>query len=284
MDNNQLAESSANYQLIERAIHYLCEHAEAQPSLPDLAKHVGVSEHHLQRVFTRWAGVSPKRFVQFLTKQRAKQVLAESRSVLDAAHELGLSGPSRLHDLLISCEAMTPGEMKLLGAGLLISHGYGLSPFGRVYLAWTERGICHMAFCQKPAMEEEQRLYERWQGASFYRDDGAAAIYLDKIFTVKGSQQPLHLVLKGTNFQLKVWEALLRVEEGQLVSYSQLASMIGSPKASRAVGSAVASNQIGFLIPCHRVIRETGEIGNFRWGNDKKAAIQGWEAARNGEQ
>jgi AraC family transcriptional regulator of adaptative response/methylated-DNA-[protein]-cysteine methyltransferase len=284
MENNQLAESSANYQLIERAIHYLCEHAEAQTSLPDLAKHVGVSEYHLQRVFTRWAGVSPKRFVQFLTKQRAKQLLAESRSILDVAHELGLSGPSRLHDLLITCEAMTPGEVKLLAAGLLIRHGYGLSPFGLVHLAWTERGICHMAFCQKPAVEIEQSLYERWQSASFDRDDGAAAVYLDKIFTVKASRQPLHLVLKGTNFQLKVWEALLCVEEGQLVSYSQLASMMGSPKASRAVGSAVASNQIGFLIPCHRVIRETGDIGNFRWGSDRKAAIQGWEAARKGEQ
>ena len=282
--DNSFSEGAADYLRIERAIAFLCEHTEEQPSLSDLAKYVGISEHHLQRLFSRWVGVSPKRFVQFLTKQRAKQMLIQSRTVLDTAHDLGLSGPSRLHDLLISCEAMTPGEIKSLGMGLLIHHGYAVSPFGLAYIAWTDRGICHMAFCQCPQLEVEETLRERWSGASFQRDDKGAAAYIDQIFQTKSNKQPLHLVLKGTNFQLKVWEALLSVEEGQLVSYSQLAAMIGSPKASRAVGTAVASNQIGFLIPCHRVIRETGEIGNFRWGSARKAAIQGWEAARLSEQ
>jgi len=278
--DNPFSEGTADYLRIEQAIAFLCEHAEEQPSLSDLAKNVGISEHHLQRLFSRWVGVSPKRFVQFLTKQRAKQMLTQSRTVLDTAHDLGLSGPSRLHDLLISCEAMTPGEIKSLGVGLLIHHGYAASPFGLAYIGWTDRGVCHMAFCQCPQFEVEETLRERWSGASFQRDDKGAAAYIDQIFQAGNNKQPLHLVLKGTNFQLKVWEALLTIEEGQLVSYSQLAAMIGSPKASRAVGTAVASNQIGFLIPCHRVIRETGEIGNFRWGSTRKAAIQGWEAAR----
>jgi AraC family transcriptional regulator of adaptative response/methylated-DNA-[protein]-cysteine methyltransferase len=277
---NNFAESTTNYLRIERAIHFLCEHAEEQPSLPDLAAYVGISEHHLQKIFSRWAGVSPKRFVQFLTKQRAKQSLAQSQSVLDVALDLGLSGPSRLHDLLISCEAMTPGEIKSLGAGLLISHGYALSPFGLAYIAWTSRGICHMAFCQCPEPDVERALGECWSGASFLRDDSGAAKYIDQIFQPKGKKQPLQIVLKGTNFQLKVWEALLNIGEGELISYSQLATMIGSPKASRAVGTAVASNNIGFLIPCHRVIRESGDLGNYRWGIERKAAIQGWEAAQ----
>jgi AraC family transcriptional regulator of adaptative response/methylated-DNA-[protein]-cysteine methyltransferase len=277
------SEQHVHYQLIERAIHYLCEHVSEQPELSVLSDYLGVSEHHLQRIFSRWVGVSPKRFTQFLTKEYAKQALARSRSNLDTALAIGLSGPGRLHDLMVSCEAMTPGELKSLD--LVISYGYGVSPFGCTYIAWTERGICHLIFCDQPNRDDEQELFDRWKGASFEQNNPSAQDYIDRVFVNStsekpSSEKPLHLLLQGTNFQLKVWEALIAVGEGELTSYSQLAERVGSPKASRAVGTAVASNKIGFLIPCHRVIRETGEIGNYRWGAKRKAAIQGWEAAR----
>ena len=280
MQQSDYSENHVHYHAIESAIHYLCEHISEQPTLTELSSHIGMSEHHFQRVFSRWAGVSPKRFMQFLTKERAKQALMRSRNVMDTALEVGLSGPSRLHDLMISCEAMTPGELKSLGLNLVIYHGYGVSPFGCTYIAWTERGICHLIFCQQPNSEDENEMFERWSGASFKQDNEYAQQYIERVFVNRDDTKPLHLILQGTNFQLKVWEALLSVGEGELTSYSQLAKRMGSPKASRAVGTAVASNKIGFLIPCHRVIRETGEIGNYRWGAKRKAAIQGWEAAR----
>lgn len=275
-----LYEDGPSYHVIEKAIHFLSNHVQEQPSLSVLSQHLGISEGHLQRMFTQWAGVSPKRFMQYLTKERAKHALRQSKSVLDTALDVGLSGPGRLHDLLVSCEAMTPGEIKALGAGLEVFHGYGDSPFGSAYVAWTGRGICHLIFSEGQSETHEQALFQRWSGACFTRDDQQAQGIINTVFTLKKGDKPVHLLLKGTNFQLKVWEALLQVERGALVSYSQVAKLIGSPNASRAVGSAVGANSLGFLIPCHRVIRETGEMGHYRWGIDRKAAILGWEAAQ----
>ncbi|MCP4598166.1 methylated-DNA--[protein]-cysteine S-methyltransferase [Neptuniibacter sp.] len=268
------------YDQIATAIRFLRDRASEQPSLAEVAEQVGLSECHFQRLFSQWAGVSPKRFLQFLTKERAKQALAESTSVFQATLESGLSGPGRLHDLMVSCEAMTPGEIKAQGEGLEIGYGEALTPFGRALVAWTSRGVCYLAFFSNDATAYEQELKSEWPKADFSRDNSAACDLMERVFINTSAQKPLHLLLKGTNFQLKVWEALLRVGEGELVSYSQLAAMAGSPKASRAVGSAMAANKIGFLIPCHRVIRESGESGHYRWESERKLAMQGWEAAK----
>lgn len=273
---------SQSYNQIATAIRFLRDRASEQPSLAELAEQVGLSECHFQRLFSQWAGVSPKRFLQFLTKERAKQALAKSTSVLQATLESGLSGPGRLHDLMVSCEAMTPGEVKAQGEGLQIGYGEALTPFGKALVAWTSRGVCYLAFFNMDPTLYEQELKSEWPKAGFYKDNSAACDLMERIFINTSAQKPLHLLLKGTNFQLKVWEALLRVGEGELVSYSQLAAMAGSPKASRAVGSAMAANKIGFLIPCHRVIRESGESGHYRWRSERKLAMQGWEAAKGG--
>ncbi|MEH6471139.1 MAG: methylated-DNA--[protein]-cysteine S-methyltransferase [Halopseudomonas sp.] len=279
-----MPESSVELQLqydrIARAIEFLQQQAEQQPSLATIAAEVGLSEHHFQRMFSRWAGVSPKRFLQYLTKQRAKQALKRSLSLLDATFEAGLSSPGRLHDLMISCEAMTPGEVKAQGAGLTIGYGCAVTPFGRALIGWTPRGVCHLAFGEPACQAPEAELAKAWPKADWHRDDAAAERLALQIFPGGERSEPLHLLLRGTNFQLKVWEALLRVGSGELVSYSQLATLAGSPRASRAVGSALAANRIGYLIPCHRVIRETGEVGDFRWGSERKRVMQGWEAAQ----
>lgn len=278
-DKNVYVEQNRQYQLIEKAIRFLRENYASNPDLAAAANHINLSEYHFQRLFSQWVGVSPKRFMQYLTKEHAKQVLLTSQSVLDAALDVGLSGAGRLHDLMVSCEAVTPGELKSLGKGLLIQVGYALSPLGGVFIGWTQRGICHLEFCGQPEQGEEQ-LKRLWPEAEFSRDDAQAAEYVQRIFSSGRSRQPFHLLLRGTNFQIKVWEALLNVPEGQLVSYKQVAEMIEMPKASRAVGSAVAANSIGVLIPCHRVIRESGEFGQYRWGGDRKASLIGWEAAK----
>ncbi|MRI33832.1 6-O-methylguanine DNA methyltransferase [Endozoicomonas sp. OPT23] len=282
-----------HYQYVAKAIAYIRSHANQQPSLQEVAEVVGVSEYHLQRIFKQWAGVSPKRFLQFLTKERALQALRESGDILQASLEAGLSGPGRLHDLMISCEAMTPGEVKSLGENLVISYGFAESPFGRVFLGWTDRGICHLSFIDGQLYDDEPRhevrivdeLQKRWSKACLQKNTEGVRQLAARIFQSGKAGEKVHLLIQGTNFQLKVWEALLATEPGQLLSYSQLADMAGSPKAQRAVGSALAKNNIGWLIPCHRVIRETGEFGNYRWGVSRKAAIQGWEVVtgRGGE-
>lgn len=273
-------ESQLQYQRIARAIRFLRAHASEQPSLGAVAAEVGLSEYHFQRLFSRWAGVSPKRFLQYLTKERARAALRESRPLLEAAHAAGLSGPGRLHDLMISCEAMTPGQIKTRGAGLEIGYGWSGSPFGVALVGWTSNGVCHLGFHDDIDGRIEHELAETWSGARLYRDDSRAIDLVARIFPEQPQPGNLHLVLQGTNFQIKVWEALLQIGSGALISYSELAALAGSPRASRAVGSALAANRIGYLIPCHRVIRETGESGQYRWGEDRKLIIQGWEAAR----
>lgn len=280
MSDFSASESQLQYRRIARAIRFLREHADRQPALREVAAEVGLSEYHFQRLFSRWAGVSPKRFLQYLTKERARAALRESRSLLDAAFEAGLSGPSRLHDLMISCEAMTPGQIKAQGAGLEIGYGWGASPFGMALIAWTPHGVCHLGFHDEQELCFEDELTREWPKACLRRDEAQAGRLAAQIFSARPQPGALHLVLRGTNFQIKVWEALLRVGSGELISYSRLATLAGSPGASRAVGSALAGNRIGYLIPCHRVIRETGEPGQYRWGGERKLVIQGWETAQ----
>lgn len=272
------AEHARHYALVARAIAFIQRNAKAQPNLEEVAAAVHVSPFHLQRLFAEWAGISPKRFLQFLTKEYAKQKLRASLDALTVAEHAGLSSTSRLHDLMVSCEAMTPGEIKTGGAGLEIAFGFAHSPFGEAMVAWTRRGICHFSFCiaRHEAMRSE--LVAAWPNANLARDDGAARHWLQEIFPATPSRGKVHLVLRGTNFQVKVWEALIHTEFGRVISYQQLAERAGCPRAPRAVGTALAANHIGFLIPCHRVIRQSGEVGEYRWGAERKRAMLAWEA------
>ena len=274
--------NNPDYRRIEQAIAYLEEHALEQPSLDDVAEHIGLSSYHFQRLFKSWAGVSPKRFLQYLTIENAKKLLRESVSVLDTALDVGLSGPSRLHDLFVSVEAMTPGEFKAQGKDLLISYGFHATPFGECLLAVTSRGICSLAFVDPEtrfvALDE---LQATWQEAILVEDQNAGKDSIKTIFgqTRDQSQTPIKVLIRGTNFQVKVWEALLRIPEGVVVSYSSLADAVGHPGAHRAVGAAAGHNPVGYLIPCHRVLRANGEIGGYHWGTARKRAILAREAA-----
>ena len=271
-----LQEATADYALIERAIHYLEKHQRRQPTLKEIAKSVNLSEYHFQHLFTRWVGISPKRFLQFLTKENAKRLLAHS-SLLDATYQSGLSSTGRLHDLLVHTEALTPGEIKRKGANLIIRYGSHPTPFGQAFIATTERGICRLSFDIKNALNS---LKLDLGNATIIRDVAHTQILISKIFSPKDDGTPLTLDLRGTNFQIQVWEALLRIPAGGLVAYNDIAATIGSPKASRAVGTAVGKNPVPLLIPCHRVIRATGEFGQYAFGSARKKAILGWEMAQ----
>lgn len=269
--------SEQQYQTVAVAIRYIREHALQQPELAEVAHAVNLSEHHLQRVFSAWAGISPKRFLQYLTKEHAKQALQQSSDALNAALNAGLSGSGRLHDLMISCEAMTPGEIKSGGLGVALNYGTASTPFGTGLFGWTDRGLCYLAFLDEDLEDRLQELFGQWPNANIAEDNQHAAFLAGQIFPATPQPGKLHLLLRGTNFQIKVWEALLNTQQGQFLSYSQLAGIAGSPKAQRAIGSAVAANNIGYLIPCHRVIRESGESGNYRWGAERKQAMHIWE-------
>lgn len=267
------------YETVASAIRFIRQHARQQPELGEIASAVHMSEHHLQKVFSAWAGISPKRFLQFLTKEHAREALMASRDSLSAALDAGLSGTGRLHDLMISCEAMTPGEIRQGGKGVTLWYGTADCPFGQALIGWTDRGICYLAFLQdaESLTDKQIELSQQWPNARLQPDQQGAGAYLEQIFPARPTPGKLHLLLRGTNFQIKVWEALLATDPGQFISYSELARATGSAKAQRAVGSAVAANNIGFLIPCHRVIRESGETGNYRWGAERKQAIHAWE-------
>lgn len=271
-----------DYQRVEAALRFLESQAQAQPSLSEIADHVGLSEYHFQRLFTRWVGISPKRFLQFLTKERAREALENSASLLQAAYEAGLSGPGRLHDLFITWEAATPGEIKQRGAGLEIVYGFHPTPFGECLLAQTERGICNLFFVQngdrQAVLDDLQR---RWSGASLRQDAKATSKAAYQAFTFFNGERAgnMQLFLSGTRFQLKVWEALLQVPAGTVVSYEDIAARIGRPTASRAVSGAIGSNPVSVIIPCHRVIRKMGEYGGYRWGMPRKRALLAWEQA-----
>jgi AraC family transcriptional regulator of adaptative response/methylated-DNA-[protein]-cysteine methyltransferase len=264
-----------DYERIEKVICYLGKHRKEQPSLAKMAKAAGLSEFHFHRLFRRWAGTSPKAFLAFLTARHAKSLLRQQRSVLHTALEVGLSGPGRLHDLMVRTEGMSPGEVKRKGKGMLILYGIHPSPFGPCLIGLTKRGICHLAFLEGAGEQAIQSLKQSWPSAHFQENCAETAAMIQRIFQRKPSA-PIPLLLKGSAFQLKVWEALLHTHRGELVSYSDLSRKIGT-KSSRAVGSAVARNNLAFLIPCHRVIRKTGEIGQYRWGQERKQAILAWE-------
>lgn len=266
---------------IREAIAYVIDHATDQPSLETMADHAGLSPHHFQRVFKRFAGISPKKFLQYVTLSHAKQALIEDASVLDAALDAGLSGPSRLHDLFVNCEAMTPGEFKALGPSLVIRYGMHDTPIGRVMLGATERGICWLAFVADDGRPAEEEFERAWAGATLIRDDAATAPWVERAFAIEDlGRKPLPLLIRGTNFQIKVWEALLRIPFGRLVTYQDVAQAIGNPKAVRAVGSAVGKNNISWLIPCHRVILSSGVMHNYRWGVRQKKILNALELAR----
>jgi AraC family transcriptional regulator of adaptative response/methylated-DNA-[protein]-cysteine methyltransferase len=270
-----------DYDRVEKAIHYLETHFRAQPSLADVARAAGLSEFHFQRLFQRWAGISPKRFLQVLTTNYAEQLLRDSRSLLDVTYESGLSSPSRLHGLFVSLHAVTPAEWREGGKGLAIRYGIHDSPFGRCLLATTDRGICALRFATGSDERLVRELRDEWPGAELVSDKSRTKAYADRIFGHERVGEPLPVMVRGTNFQVRVWEALLRIPSGQLASYADVAAAVGAPKASRAVGSAVAANPVGFLIPCHRVIRQSGIIGDYRWGTARKKAMLAWESANN---
>ena len=268
-----------HYRVVEQAIEYIYQHFAQQPSLAEIAAAVHMSEHHLQRVFSEWAGISPKRFLQFITKQNAIEALQHSANMLEASQRVGLSGSSRLHDLMVTCEAMTPGEIKSGGAGVLVEYGFVMTPFAEALLAWTERGICFLQFNDEPQTELLAELTRQWPHATLQVNCEAAQRWADIMFAKPLARGHIHLLLKGTNFQVKVWEAMLNSDPGQQLSYGQVSQMIDAPKAARAVGTALASNTIGYLIPCHRVIRSSGELGHYRWRLSRKAAMLAWEQA-----
>jgi len=273
------------YKHVGLALEWLAAHAEVQPSLAEIAGAVGLGEHHFQRLFTRWVGISPKRFLQYISLERAKRSLEASASVLDAAFDAGLSGPGRLHDLFVTYEAVTPGEYKARGAGLGIRYGFHDTPFGECLILTTERGICGLSFVVAGRREERlSRQLAGWENAEVIADAEATAPQAARIFRdpggVAADGPPLRLLLRGTRFQIKVWEALLRIPPGALVSYQDIARHIGQPQAVRAVGLANGRNPIAYLIPCHRVIRKSGLIGGYGGGPGRKLAMIGWEAAR----
>lgn len=275
--------SGSDYSRVEQAIRYLEHHVQDQPDLLALAQQAGLSEFHFQRLFRRWAGVTPKAFLQCLTLGHAKALLAESRSLLDTSLELGLSGTGRLHDLFLNLEAMTPGEYKRAGAGLVIRWGTHATPFGEALFAITGRGLCALSFLETDSQGTAlAELRTRWPGAVLMEDTLSSEPYaLEVASRMLGTpRQPLSLLLKGSPFQIKVWQALLAIPDGQVASYQCLAGLVASPKAARAVGSALARNPIGYLIPCHRVIRATGALGDYQWGAARKRALLGVEGAR----
>ncbi|HEX7121713.1 MAG TPA: methylated-DNA--[protein]-cysteine S-methyltransferase [Gemmatimonadaceae bacterium] len=276
---------TADYNRIERAIRFLDASAPARPSLEEVARHVGVSPFHLQRLFTRWAGISPKRFSQVLALEYAKGLLRQSRNLLDATYDAGLSSGGRLHDLFVRLEAVTPGEFRSGGAGLRITTGFHESPFGDCYLGITERGVAWLSFADGDRDAARSALASHWPGAVIDERPRAVAHVATRIFRAleirdPASVVPLSLLVRGTNFQVKVWNALLRIPVGTVATYEDIARSVGAPRAVRAVGTAVGQNPVSFLIPCHRVIRSTGALGGYRWGLERKRAMLAWEAGR----
>jgi len=272
MNGPDFTSLSEDYQRIAQAIAYIEAHAEHQPTLEEIAASVGLSEYHFQRLFSRWAGISPKRFLQFLTKENAKRLLPD-QSVLDTAYTAGLSSPGRLHDLFVQAEAVTPGEYKSKGAGLGIAYGFHPTPYGECLLAVTSRGICFLAFVDDGDRDAALAgLRHDWEQAALTPDPARTELYIAQIFS-PAPRPPLALHLRGTNFQMKVWEALLRIPPGRATSYQDLAVRIGQAGAARAVGSAVAHNPVAYLIPCHRVLRKTGEFGGYRYTPERKKAM-----------
>jgi AraC family transcriptional regulator, regulatory protein of adaptative response / methylated-DNA-[protein]-cysteine methyltransferase len=278
-----LARAAADYDVVRRAIAFLSEHWRTQPEIEAIAAAAGVSAGDLHHLFRRWAGITPKAFLQALTLDHARRLLRDSASVLDATFEVGLSGPGRLHDLFVTHEAMSPGEWKSGGAGLTVSYGFHPSPFGAALVMTTERGLAGLAFAD--AGEEQAALADmqsRWPEANIVEDRARTAKLARRIFDPKlwRADRPLRVVLIGTDFELRVWEALLEIPMGRATTYSDIAVRLGATKAARAVGAAVGKNPISFVVPCHRVLGKSGDITGYHWGLTRKRAMLGWEAGK----
>ena len=282
-DLTPLSHAAADYEIVRRAIAFLSEHWRSQPEIETIAAAAGVSAGDLHHLFRRWAGITPKAFLQALTLDHARRLLRDSASVLDASFEVGLSGPGRLHDLFVTHEAMSPGEWKSGGVGLSVSYGFHPSPFGIALVMATERGLAGLAFAD--AGEEPSALADmcsRWPKASYVEDVARTAPLAQQIFDPKlwCADRPLRVVLIGTDFELRVWETLLEIPMGRTITYSDIAAKVGASKAARAVGAAVGKNPVSFVVPCHRVLGKSGAITGYHWGLTRKRAMLGWEAGK----
>jgi AraC family transcriptional regulator, regulatory protein of adaptative response / methylated-DNA-[protein]-cysteine methyltransferase len=278
---NMIDTPSKDYDMVRRSLAFLTENWRGQPSLEVIAEKSGVSPHHLQRVFTRWAGLSPKAFLQAVTIDHARELLRDSASILDTAYEVGLSGPGRLHDLFVTHEGMSPGIYKARGKGLVIRYGFHGSPFGLALVMTTDLGLCGLAFAdeggEKAALAD---MMGRWPEADYLQDPEATAPVARRIFELEAWQpgQPLRVVFIGTDFEIRVWETLMRIPLGKATTYSDIAAHLGKPSAARAVGTAVGKNPVSFVVPCHRVLGKSGGLCGYHWGLTRKRAILGWEA------
>lgn len=277
-------QANINYTRIEEAIKFLEKNFQHQPSLEEVAEEVHLSAFHFQRLFTEWAGISPKRFLQFLTVDFLKRKLKETRSMEEAAETAGLSGQSRVHDLFTTLEAVTPKEYKTQGSGMKIAYGFHDTPFGQCLIGTTKRGICWLSFISSTTHPNQalEDMRTHWHQSTLHQDQPSTGEIIGKIFQPYSlaKNDKLHLYVKGTNFQIKVWHALLEIPCGGVFTYQDVAQKLGSPKAMQAVGSAVGANHIAYLIPCHRVIRKDGLLGEYRWNAARKKSIIGWEMAR----
>jgi AraC family transcriptional regulator of adaptative response/methylated-DNA-[protein]-cysteine methyltransferase len=271
----------SDYDRIAKAIAYITTNVTAQPTLEQVAAHVHLSPFHFQRLFSRWAGTTPKRFLQVLTLELGKKLLEDSGSLLEVSGKLGLSSSSRLHDHFVQLEAVTPGEYRGKGKDLAIEYGEHETPFGRLFVAQTPRGVCRAAFIDDSAVDTQlEFLRKTWPLATYRNSVKATAAVANLLASAEPGERPLPLHVAGTNFQIAVWRALLRIPVGSAVTYSQVAEAVGSPRAVRAAGTAIGANPVAFLIPCHRVIQQSGALGGYRWGLERKQAMQAWELLR----
>ncbi|QRR00878.1 methylated-DNA--[protein]-cysteine S-methyltransferase [Dyadobacter sandarakinus] len=276
-----MEQDTYNYDKVARAISYIVSNAREQPTLFDVADEVNTSQFHLQRVFSDWAGISPKKFLQYITASYLKEKIRESQNLAELAEQAGLSSQSRVYDHFVSIEAVTPHEFRSGGQALEISYGFHPTPFGECFIAVTSRGICAMAFVDEATRDHQLVLLEKkWHNALIVPDAERTRPFINQIFSPEKATHKLPLLVQGTNFQLKVWEALLTIPPGAVTTYQHIARSIGSPGAVRAVGTAVGDNPVAFIIPCHRVIRKEGVLGEYRWGSVRKKALIGWEASR----
>jgi len=282
MTSKRANQAASDFDRIAKAIGYIQRYSSQQPTLEKIAQASGLSPYHFQRLFQRWAGTTPKRFLQVLTLEHAKNVLLDSSSMLETSATVGLSSGSRLYDHFVQLEAVTPGEYKRKGEGMLIEYGSGQTPFGPAFIGVTERGICCFEFIDRTPAKNLRNLVALWPNANIREHQGRAKKVLDAIFSKTAKDAcPLPVLVRGTNFQVSVWRALLRIPSGQVTSYGQVAEAIGSPRAARAVGTAVGDNPVAVLIPCHRVIRQSGALGDYHWGSVRKHMLLAREAAQN---
>ncbi len=274
---DKLLEENENYKKIEKVIKYIDENFKEQPSIDTIASYIGMSKYHLIRVFKEYVGVTPIQFLQSVTLNYAKEHLKESKSILDSALDMGLSSPSRLHDLFVNIIGVTPKEYKESGKNVKITYGYGSTPFGEALIAFTKRGVSYLGFVDNDKEAIFNRFKEIWEKAELIKDDEKAQEFLNNIFVEK---KKFDLYVKGTNFQINIWKALLNIPNGTIATYQDIANSINKPKAVRAVASAIGSNHIGYLIPCHRVLAKSGAMSGYRWGIERKKILVAYEALK----